>query len=51
MKHGMEKLRELQYKLRMMGVPIDGPSFIYGDNKSALMNSSIPDAGTQELGW
>ncbi len=24
----------------MMGVPIEGPLFIYGDNKSAITNSS-----------
>jgi hypothetical protein len=44
MKHGMEKLRGLRYKLRMMGVPIDGPSLIYGDNKSAITNSSRPES-------
>ena len=32
MKHQMETLRVLWYKLRMMGVPIFGPSCIYGDN-------------------
>jgi hypothetical protein len=44
MKHGIEKLRGLQYKLRMMGVPIDGPSFIYSNNKSAIKNSSKPES-------
>jgi len=44
MKHGIEKLRGLRYKLRMMGVPIDGPSLIYGDNKSAITNSSRPES-------
>jgi hypothetical protein len=39
----MEKLRGLRYKLRMMGMPIDEPSFIYGDNKSAITNSSRPE--------
>jgi hypothetical protein len=29
MKHGMEALRGLRYKSRMMGVPIEVPSFIY----------------------
>jgi hypothetical protein len=39
----MDELRGLRYKLRMMGVPIDGPSFIYADNKSAITaNSSRP---------
>ena len=44
MKHGMEKLRGLRYKLRMMGVPVDRHSFIYGDNKSAITNSSKPES-------
>ena len=30
MKHGMETLRGIRYKLRMMGIPISGPSYIYG---------------------
>ena len=34
MKFGIEKLRGLRYKLHMMGVPIDGPSLVYGDNLS-----------------
>jgi hypothetical protein len=36
MKHGIEKLRGLWYKLRMMGIPLTGPSYIYGDNKSQV---------------
>ncbi|KAI2502389.1 Reverse transcriptase (RNA-dependent DNA polymerase) [Fragilaria crotonensis] len=44
MKHGMEALRGLQYKLRMMGVPIDGPSFIYGDNMSVIHNTQRPES-------
>jgi hypothetical protein len=38
MKHGMEKLRGLWYKLQMMGVPVMGPSYIYGDNMSVIHN-------------
>jgi hypothetical protein len=30
MKNGMETLRGVRYKLRMMGIPIDGPAYIYG---------------------
>jgi hypothetical protein len=44
MKHGIETLRGLQYKLRMMGVPLTGPTFIYGDNKSQVTNSSRPES-------
>ena len=36
MKIGMESLRGLRYKLRMMGVGIAGPSYIYGDNMSVI---------------
>ena len=38
MKHGIETLRGLRYKLRMMGVLLTGPTFIYGDNKSQVTN-------------
>ena len=44
MKHGIEALRGLRYKLRMMGIPISGPSFIYGDNMSVVNNSSKPES-------
>jgi hypothetical protein len=44
MKHGIETLRGLRYKLRMMGVPLTGPTFIYGDNKSQVTNSSRPES-------
>ena len=32
MKQGIDALDGLRYKLRMMGIPISGPSYIYGDN-------------------
>ena len=44
MKHGVETLRGLRYKLCMMGVPIDGPSYIYGDNISVITNTSKPES-------
>ena len=39
MKIGMEKIWGLQYKLRMVGLPISGPSLIYGDNMSIIHNT------------
>ena len=42
MKECCEYLRGLRYKLRMMGIPVDLPSYIFGDNQSVLVNSSIP---------
>ena len=44
LKHGVETLRGLRYKLRMMGVPISGPSFIYGDNMSVINNTQKPES-------
>ena len=44
MKIGMETLRGLRYKLRMMGVPISGPSYVYGDNMSVIHNMQMPES-------
>ena len=44
MKQCCEYLRGLRYKLRMMGIPIDGPSYIYGDNQSVLANTTVPES-------
>ncbi len=44
MKHGIEMLRELRYKIRMMGIPLSGPTYVYGDNKSQMTNSSRPES-------
>ena len=44
MKQCCEYIRGLRYKLRMMGIPCEGPTYIYGDNQSVLANTSIPDS-------
>jgi hypothetical protein len=44
MKHGTEYVRGLRYKLRMMGIPVSGPTYIYGDNQSVLFNTTIPES-------
>jgi hypothetical protein len=43
MKHGIENLRSIRYKLRMMGIPMKGASYMYGDNMSVVTNSSKPE--------
>ena len=48
MKQCCEYIRGLRYKLRMMGIPVEGPAFIFGDNKSVLANSSLPDSVLQK---
>ena len=34
----------LRYKLRIFGIPVDVPVFVFGDNQSALCNTSIPES-------
>ena len=42
MTHGVETLRGICYKIRMMGVFIDGPNYVYGDNMSVIFNTYQP---------
>ena len=44
MKTAAEVNRGLRYKLRMMGIPIDGPTYTYGDNMSVLHNTQKPES-------
>ena len=44
LKTACEYSRGLQNKLKMMGIPCDFPTLIFGDNKSVLTNSSVPDS-------
>ena len=44
MKQGIDALRGLRYKLRIIGIPIFGPSYIYGDNMSVIHSSSRPES-------
>jgi len=37
-----EQIMDLRYTLRMLGVPIDGPSWLFGDNKGVVQSSTIP---------
>ena len=42
MKLCCEYIRGLRYKLRMMGIAVNLPTFVFGDNQSVLSNTSIP---------
>jgi Reverse transcriptase (RNA-dependent DNA polymerase) len=51
LKTAMEANRGLRYKLRMMGVPLDGPThsftaptFVFGDNQSVIANTTKPES-------
>ena len=48
MKQCCEYVWGLQYKLRMMGIPVIGWSFLYGDNQSVLCNTCIPDSNLKK---
>ena len=37
-----EQILDLRYTLRMMGIPLDGPSWLFGDNSSVITSSTIP---------
>ncbi len=44
MKHGIENLRGICYKLCMIVVPMKGVSYMCGDNMSVVTNSSKPES-------
>jgi hypothetical protein len=44
MKNGIETCCGLRYKLRMMGVPLSGPTFVYWDNMSVVHNTQRPES-------
>ena len=42
MKEACEFVRGLRYKIRMMGILVEEPTFIYGDNQYVMCNTSDP---------
>jgi hypothetical protein len=48
MKNGMEAIRGLWYKLQVMGVPLVGAAYIYGDNMSVIHNMQQPKSMLQK---
>ena len=40
MKQAIEYVCGLRYKLKMMGLPCDNPTYVYGDNHYVLVNIS-----------
>ena len=44
LKHCTEYVRGLRYKLRMLGIPVSGPAYLFGDNQSVLWNATCPDS-------
>ena len=44
LKTGVEIIQGLRYKLRMMGVPLDGPTNVRCDKMSVVYNTSRPES-------
>jgi hypothetical protein len=44
-----EQIMDLRYTLRMMGVPIDGPSWMFGDNQSVITSSTTPESSLNNV--
>ena len=42
MKHATEYVQGLRYKLRAIGIPVVECAYVYGDNKSVLVNTGTP---------
>ena len=44
MRTARDMIIAMRYKLRMFGVPIDGPAQVYCDNQGVVKNTSIPES-------
>ena len=44
MKTAVEQVEGLRYKLRMMGIEVDGPTNVFCDNESVVMNTTRPES-------
>jgi hypothetical protein len=44
MKNTVEMIEALRYKLRMFGVPIEGPTNVFCDNEAVCKNTTRPES-------
>ena len=44
MKTAVDHVEALRYKLRMLGIPMEGPTNVFCDNEAVFKNTSIPDS-------
>jgi len=42
MKQATEYIWDLSYKLQMMGITVDEPAYVFGDNQLVLANTTAP---------
>ena len=43
-KQCVEQIIGMRYEVAMMGIPIDGPTWMFGDNEGVIKSSTHPDA-------
>ena len=43
-KQAVELKMEYQYLMRMLGVPLDGPALMLGDNNNVVLNTTMPNS-------
>ena len=48
LKTAVEMIEGMRYKLRMMGVPLDGPTNVFCDNESVVKNSTKPESALKK---
>ena len=41
-RQAIQQIIDIRYTLRMLGVPLDGPSWLFGDKRSVVNSSTIP---------
>ena len=44
MRIAIEMIEGLRYKLRMFGVPVDGPCNVFCDNNGVVLNTTVPES-------
>ena len=44
----VESIIDFRYRLRMLGVPLDGSSILFGDNQSMIMNTTVPGSALKK---
>ena len=44
MRSAVEHIEALRYKLRMFGIPIEGPTNVFCDNEAVFKNTTIPES-------
>jgi len=44
MKSAVEFIEGIVHKLRIMGIPLDGPAHVKADNRSVIGNAGVPES-------